>query len=70
VVAISSMDVHRAYGRFCRLEEGEVALQPFDEDAPLRSRLFAYRAFSAHQEDLNYRYDKFPQSRSSWAIQK
>src|SRR5687767_12624485 len=39
VVAVSSMDVYAAYGRFSRFESGPPELQPFTEDAPLRSKL-------------------------------
>jgi nucleoside-diphosphate-sugar epimerase len=39
VVAVSSMDVYAAYGRFQRNESGQPESQPFNEDAPLRSTL-------------------------------
>ncbi len=60
VVAISSMDVYRAYGRFCRLEDGRIDRRPFAEDAPLRRTRFPYRAQSKGPSDLTYRYDKIP----------
>jgi NAD dependent epimerase/dehydratase family len=36
VVAVSSMDVYRAYGRFSRFEDGAPDLQPFAEYAAIR----------------------------------
>ena len=43
VVAISSIDVYRAYGRFQGTETGEPDPTPLGEDAPLRQRLYPYR---------------------------
>ena len=60
VVAISSMDVYHAYGRFCRLEDGDLETEPFTENSPLRTRLFPYRSLSKQSGDLLYRYDKIP----------
>jgi nucleoside-diphosphate-sugar epimerase len=57
VVAVSSMDVYRAYGRFLRLEDGLPDPEPFAEDAPLRTTLYPYRA-SAEPSDLAYNYEK------------
>jgi nucleoside-diphosphate-sugar epimerase len=58
IVAVSSMDVYRAYGRFCRVEVGPPDLQPFAEDAPLRSTLHLYRASAKQPPDLVYNYEK------------
>lgn len=58
VVAVSSMDVYRAYGRFSRLEDGPPDAQPFAEDAPLRSKLYLYRAPAQQPSDLAYSYEK------------
>jgi len=58
VVAVSSMDVYRAYGRFCRLEEGPPDVQPFAENAPVRSALYPYRASAQQRSDLAYNYEK------------
>jgi nucleoside-diphosphate-sugar epimerase len=58
VVAISSMDVYAAYGRFIRSEAGEPEQTPFDEDAPLRSNLYPYRKYAQSSDDLLYNYDK------------
>jgi nucleoside-diphosphate-sugar epimerase len=43
LVAVSSMDVYRAYGRAHGTEPGPPVATPFDEDSPLRERLFPYR---------------------------
>jgi len=58
VVAISSMDVYRAYGLFRRIEVGEPQPVPFDEDAPLRGILFPYRNLAHSADDILYDYDK------------
>lgn len=58
VVAVSSMDVYRAYGRFCRVEDGPPDLQAFSEDAPLRSTLYLHRASAKHASELAYNYEK------------
>lgn len=59
-VVLSSMDVYRAYGIYCRLEEGTPETKPFDENAPLRSVPYPYRNNAASVDDLMYRYDKIP----------
>src|SRR5258708_16771386 len=43
IVAISSQDVYRAYGRLIRAEPGVPDPLPLTEDAPLREKLFPYR---------------------------
>lgn len=43
VVAISSQDVYRAYGKLIRIESGPVEPLPLREDAPLRQKLYPYR---------------------------
>jgi nucleoside-diphosphate-sugar epimerase len=43
VVAISSQDVYRAYGRLTGLEPGPPEPLPLAEDAPLRQELYPYR---------------------------
>ena len=42
-VVISSMDVYRAYGRLHGSEPGPALTPPFDEDSPLREKLYVYR---------------------------
>ena len=44
VVAISSGDVYRAYGRLLRTEPGLPDPVPLTEDSPLREKLYPYRA--------------------------
>src|SRR5262245_38085172 len=63
VVAGSSQDVYRAYGLFLRLEEGGLESTPYDEEAPLRTRLYPYRETAQGGEDLAYHYDKIPVER-------
>jgi nucleoside-diphosphate-sugar epimerase len=43
IVAVSSMDVYRAYGRAHGTEPGPPIDTPFDESSPLREKLFPYR---------------------------
>ena len=43
IVAVSSMDVYRAYGRLQGTEPGPPLEPPFDEDSPLREKLYPYR---------------------------
>jgi nucleoside-diphosphate-sugar epimerase len=58
LVAISSADVYRAYGRLLRLETGDADPVPLDEDAPLREALYPYRAQAQGPEDFKYLYEK------------
>jgi nucleoside-diphosphate-sugar epimerase len=60
LVLLSSMDVYRAYGIYCRLEEGAPDTKMFNENAPLRTMLYPYRKNAASVDDLLYRYDKIP----------
>jgi nucleoside-diphosphate-sugar epimerase len=59
-VILSSLDVYRAYGIYCRLETGAAKTRMFDENAPLRSVLYPYRKNADSVDDLMYRYDKIP----------
>ena len=43
LVVVSSMDVYRAYGRLHGTEPGPPLKPPFDEDSPLREKLYVYR---------------------------
>jgi nucleoside-diphosphate-sugar epimerase len=58
IVAISSADVYRAYGRLLRLETGAPDPAPLNEDAPLRESLYPYRAHAEGPDDFKYHYDK------------
>lgn len=42
IVVVSSMDVYRAYGRLHGTEPGPPLEPPFDEDAPLREKLYPH----------------------------
>ena len=61
-VVISSMDVYRAYGRLHGSEPGPALIPPFDEDSPLREKLYVYREHApvsiAQRPDWLDDYDK------------
>lgn len=58
MVAISSGDVYRAYGRLLGTEPGSPEPVPIAEDAPLRETLFPYRHASSGPADWTYHYEK------------
>jgi nucleoside-diphosphate-sugar epimerase len=58
LVLLSSMDVYRVYGGLLRLEPAAPDADPLDEDAPLRTVLYPYRARARSPQDLEARYDK------------
>ncbi len=62
VVAISSMDVYRAFGRLIGTEFGPPVDLPLNEESPLREKLFPYRSTAGlPADDPNYwreNYDK------------
>ena len=58
VVAISSADVYRAYGRLLGLEHGEPDPVPLGEDAPLREAFYPHRAHAQGPDDFKYFYEK------------
>lgn len=51
LVAISSQDVYRAYGRLRRTEPGLPNPIPLTEEAPLREKLYPYRSETPRKED-------------------
>lgn len=51
LVAVSSQDVYRAYGRLARLEPGEPEPVPICEDAPLRERMYPHRGQAPRLHD-------------------
>jgi nucleoside-diphosphate-sugar epimerase len=60
IVAISSQDVYRAYGRVRGTEPGPPDQVPLAEDAPLRERLYPYRGeTSRSQADPDYWMDDY-----------
>jgi nucleoside-diphosphate-sugar epimerase len=67
VVAVSSMDVYRAFGRVNGYEDGEVDPAPITEDSPLREKLYPHRGETLRAEDDPDRwiddYDKIPAER-------
>lgn len=58
VVAVSSQDVYRAYGKLIGIEPGPPDPVPISEDAPLRERLYPYRSASPGPDHRLYHYDK------------
>jgi nucleoside-diphosphate-sugar epimerase len=58
LVLLSSGDVYRAYGRFTNFEPGPAEEGLLSEDAPLRTKLFLYRAQAASEEAIEYWYEK------------
>lgn len=60
LVLISSMDVYRVYGQINGIEEGEIDPNPFNEESPVRTRLYPYRENSKQPGDFFDRYDKIP----------
>jgi len=57
LVAVSSIDVYRAYGRLHGSEPGPLEPLPLTEDSPLREKLYPYRGARAGKLDD---YDKIP----------
>ena len=51
VVAVSSQDVYRAYGRVNGTEPGEPDVIPLTEESPLRTKLFPYRGETPRTDD-------------------
>jgi nucleoside-diphosphate-sugar epimerase len=58
LVALSSGDVYRAYGRLLGSEPGDPEPVPLDEDASLREKLFPYRNAAAGPSEWTYHYEK------------
>lgn len=58
IVAISSGDVYRAYGRLLGSEPGPAETVPLNEDAPVRETLFPYRHAASGPSDWMYHYEK------------
>jgi len=61
LVALSSGDVYRAYGRFTGHEPGPIEPTPLNADtSPLRERLYPYRTPATNPGDRLHDYDKIP----------
>ncbi|MEX2140069.1 MAG: NAD-dependent epimerase/dehydratase family protein [Pirellulales bacterium] len=58
IIAVSSCDVYRAYGRFLGIESGDTEPAPVNEDSPVRTVLFPYRRVETPREALEYSYEK------------
>jgi nucleoside-diphosphate-sugar epimerase len=58
VVALSSGDVYRAYGRLTGTEPGSIEEGLLHEDSPLRSILYPYRKRAKSAADWVYAYEK------------
>lgn len=58
LLALSSGDVYRAYGRFTGLEPGPVEEGLLTEHSPLRKTLYPYRGQAKSPEELDYYYEK------------
>ena len=58
VVALSSGDVYRAYGRLTHAEPGPIEAGLLHEDSPLRSVLYPYRKQAKSAADWVYDYEK------------
>jgi nucleoside-diphosphate-sugar epimerase len=58
LVALSSGDVYRAYGRLLGSEPGPPEPVPLDETAALREKMFPYRNTAAGPSDWSYHYEK------------
>lgn len=58
LVALSSGDVYRAYGRLIGTEPGPPEPVPLDENAPLRQELYPYRGTAAGPSDWTFHYEK------------
>jgi nucleoside-diphosphate-sugar epimerase len=58
MVALSSGDVYRAYGRLLGTEAGPVEKVPLDEQAPLRESFYPYRHAAAGRADWMFHYEK------------
>jgi nucleoside-diphosphate-sugar epimerase len=72
LVAISSIDVYRAYGRLHGSEPGPIEPMPLTEDSPLREKLYPYRGETPRGEDDPRRwaddYDKIPVERAVMGV--
>jgi nucleoside-diphosphate-sugar epimerase len=67
IVALSSGDVYRAYGRLLGTEPGPPEPVPLDEEAPLRETCFPYRQAAAGPTDWTFHYEKILAERAVMA---
>lgn len=64
LVALSSIDVYRAYDRLRGAEPGPPDPTPLTEDSPLRARLFPFRDLAGSHDDFRYQYEKILMERA------
>ena len=57
IVAISSQDVYRAYGKLIGIEDCPTIPVPLNEDSPLRNKIYPYRE-NVKEDNRLYNYDK------------
>jgi nucleoside-diphosphate-sugar epimerase len=67
IVALSSGDVYRAYGRLIGSEPGPPEPVPLDEDAPLRDTFYPYRHTAGGPADWTFHYEKILAERAVMA---
>lgn len=67
MVALSSGDVYRAYGRLLGSEPGPLEPVPLDEEAPLRDTFYPYRRTAAGPADWTFHYEKILAERAVMA---
>jgi nucleoside-diphosphate-sugar epimerase len=68
LVAISSVDVYRAYDRFRKADPGPPDPAPLTEDSPLRDKLFPYRSTAKSPDEFMYHYDKILMERAVMSV--
>jgi nucleoside-diphosphate-sugar epimerase len=69
LVALSSGDVYRAYGRLLGTEPGPLEPTPLDENAALREVFYPYRGAAAGPADWTYHYEKILAERAIMSSQ-
>jgi nucleoside-diphosphate-sugar epimerase len=67
LVVISSGDVYWTYGAFLGQDRGRAPAAPLDETAPLREKLYPYRAQAKSMADPLYSYEKILVERTAFA---
>jgi nucleoside-diphosphate-sugar epimerase len=70
LVVISSGDVYWTYGAFLGQDQGRAPSRPPDETAPLREKLYPYRAQARSMADPLYSYEKILVERTAFARAK
>src|SRR5262249_48147381 len=68
LVAISSVDVDRAYDRVRKADPGLRDPAPLTEDSPLRDLLYPYRSRAKGPEEFMYHYDKILMERAVMSV--